>query len=218
MEISSLPVIVIIGANVLLSLAAFNNRALMEKYIFHVWKILSQREYIRILSSGFLHANVGHLFFNMFALYSFSYAVEASLGFSLYILIYIGSLIAGNLLALFVHRDHLHYRALGASGAVSGIIFASIVIYPHGTISFIFLPIPIPSWLFGIGFVLISIFGIRSQLGNIGHEAHLGGAVTGVLMLMLLKPDAVSAHPMVTAAILLPALLFIGVSVTGFGR
>lgn len=217
MDSSGVPVLIIIGANVLMSLAAFNNRVFLEKYIFHVWKIKSYREYIRLLSSGFLHANIGHLFFNMFALYSFSHAVEASLGVGVYLVIYLGSLLAGNLLALFIHRNHPHYRSLGASGAVSGIIFASILIYPNSSISFIFLPIAIPSWLFGIGFVLISIFGIRSQYGNIGHEAHLGGAVAGVILLILLKPHVALTHPLIAAAILLPSVTFIVASIMGFG-
>jgi membrane associated rhomboid family serine protease len=217
MNSSGALVLIIIGANVLMSLAAFNNRVFLDRYIFHVWKIISYREYIRILSSGFLHANIGHLFFNMFALYSFSYAVEASLGVGVYLVIYLGSLLAGNLLALFIHRKHPNYRALGASGAVSGIIFASILIYPHSSISFIFLPIAIPSWLFGIGFVLISIFGIRSQYGNIGHEAHLGGAVAGIILLILLKPQVASAHPVIAASILLPSIIFIVASIMGFG-
>jgi hypothetical protein len=126
-----------------------------------------------------------------------------------FLFIYFCSLVAGNLLALAIHKKHLSYRAAGASGAVSGVVFTSIVLHPTGRIGILFLPGGIPSWLFGILFILISIFGIRKRIGNIGHEAHLGGAICGVLLTLGLKPDAVPANPLVVIGILLPAFFFL---------
>ncbi len=181
----------------------FSNRIFFEQYLFHVGKILGRREYIRLLTSGFLHANIGHLAFNMIALYSFSTSIGRKFGFISYLVIFFGSLMAGNLLALYIHRRDPEYRAIGASGAVSGVIYSSIIIFPYQGISVMFLPVVIPSWLFGIIFILISVYGIRARLGNIGHEAHLGGAIAGILISVMLKPHLLSMHPGLISALLL---------------
>jgi membrane associated rhomboid family serine protease len=199
----------IIAANCIISYRGFRNRDFYERYLFDVERIVSYREPVRIVSSGFLHANWPHLLFNMFALYSFSTGVQIVFGTAGYLLIYFGSLILGSLLALYIHRERGSYRAVGASGAVSGIIFASIVAFPHGSIIFLFLPVEIPSWLFGIGFVLISIFGIGARAGRIGHEAHLGGAMTGVALAVVLRPELLTSHPLVIIGIVLPMAVFL---------
>ena len=174
-----------------------------EQYLFSTGRILQNGEYIRLLTSGFLHANIGHLAFNMIALYSFSLGVGTRFGFIPYLIIYFGSLIAGNLLALYIHRNHPGYRAVGASGAVSGVIYSSVIIFPNGGISFLLFPVSIPSWLFGILFILISVYGIRARLGHIGHEAHLGGAIAGILISVALRPRLLAAHPLLISALLL---------------
>ncbi|HUV36319.1 MAG TPA: rhomboid family intramembrane serine protease [Patescibacteria group bacterium] len=201
--------ILIIAANGYLSYRGFSDRAFFERYIFHIERIVSYREPVRIVSSAFLHANWPHLIFNMFALYTFSAGVQRVFGIAGYLLIYFGSLVAGSLLALYIHRGHGAYRAVGASGAVSGVVFASIVAYPHSSIMFLLLPVPIPAWLFGIGFVLISIFGIGVRAGNIGHEAHLGGAIAGVVLALLLRPELATMHPWIVMAIVIPMAAFL---------
>jgi len=201
--------VVLIVANAIFSFRGFNSSLFIEKYIFHEGSILRGKEYYRLLTSGFLHANVAHLVFNMFALYSFSQGVGRVVGILDFVLIYFGSLLAGNLLALQIHRRQPGYRALGASGAVSGVIFASILMYPHGSISFLFLPIAIPSWLFGIGFVLVSIYGIRTGLGNLGHDAHLGGAIAGVLISTMMEPDLLRTRLWLVLVLVIPAAAYI---------
>jgi membrane associated rhomboid family serine protease len=197
--------VVLMVANGIFSFRGFSNRLFIEKYIFHVGSILGKNEYYRLFTSGFLHANIPHLAFNMLALYSFSQGIGRVIGILDFVLIYFGSLLAGNILALQINRNNPGYRALGASGAVSGVIFASIMMYPGGSISFLFLPIAIPSWLFGIGFILVSIYGMRSGLGNLGHEAHLGGAIAGVLISLLIEPKLLLARPLLVAALIVPA-------------
>jgi membrane associated rhomboid family serine protease len=150
-----------------------------------------------------------HLFFNMFALYSFSRGIGRVFGILDFVLIYFGSLIAGNLLSLYINRKNSGYRALGASGGVSGVIFSSILMFPGGSIAFLFFPIGIPSWLFGIGFILVSIYGIKSRLGNIGHDAHLGGAIAGVVISVLLEPVLLRARPLLIAALVVPAAAYL---------
>jgi len=201
--------VVLIIANAIFSFRGFNSRLFIEKYLFHEGSILGRKEYYRLLTSGFLHASVAHLAFNMFALYSFSQGVGRVVGIVDFVLIYFGSLLAGNLLALQIHRNEPGYRALGASGAVSGVIFASILMYPHGSIMFLFLPIAIPSWLFGIGFVTVSIYGIRTGLGNLGHDAHLGGAIAGVLISTVLQPDLLRARLWLVLVLVIPAAVYI---------
>ncbi len=190
-------------ANVIFSWKGFGDRNFFEKYLFSPGRILAGGEYQRLVTSGFLHANPGHLLFNMLALYSFSVGVGTEFGFGAYLVIYFGSLVAGNLMALYIRRNDPGYRAVGASGAVCGVIYSSILIFPGSSISILFLPIAIPSWLFGILFILVSVYGIRSGLGNIGHEAHLGGAMSGVVISILMKPHLLSRQPLLIAALLI---------------
>ena len=191
------------------SYKGFQDQGYEDEYIFDVDRILIDKEYRRMLTSGFLHANWYHLAFNLIALTSFSVEIEALFGIWKYLLLYFGSLIGGNLLALFVHRNHGDYRALGASGAISGIVFASIILDPAGTIRFIFIPIDFKAWWIGIAFVLVSIFGIKSQSDNIGHEAHLGGAIVGMLLTLAMYPIIFTVHAWVVALLLIPSILFV---------
>src|SRR5215831_13558473 len=180
--------IVIIIANVIFSYRGFTHISFYEKYKFEVEKILLYRQYYRIISSGFLHVNWMHLIFNMLSLYFFSGGLEAFLGDFNYLLIYFSSLIGGSLLSLFIHRHHGDYTAVGASGAVNGVIFATIALFPTMNINLLF--IPMPAWLFGILFVIFSIYGVRSRKDNIGHDAHLGGALIGMAIALALRPSA----------------------------
>ena len=193
----------------LTSYKGFQDKDFEEEYIFDVDRILIDKEYRRMLSSGFLHANWYHLLFNLVGLLSFSAEIEALFGIWKFLLLYFTSLIGGNLLALYVHRNHGDYRALGASGAISGVIFSSIILDPAGSISFIFIPIQFKAWWIGVAFVLFSIFGIKSQSGNIGHEAHLGGAIVGMLITVILYPIILQMHLWVFALLFIPSVLFI---------
>lgn len=201
--------LIIIVANFLVSYKGFKDFTFIDKYKFEVDKILVEKDYKRLVTSGFLHVNWMHLIFNMISLYAFSGLLEFKVGSLFFALIYFTSLIAGNLFALFIHKNHGDYSAVGASGAVSGVIFASIALFPGLGIGFIILPISIPSWLFGILYVGYSIYGIKSQRDNIGHEAHLGGALVGMLVAILLYPNAISENYLPILLILVPTIIFI---------
>ncbi|MFK7756606.1 MAG: rhomboid family intramembrane serine protease [Flavobacteriales bacterium] len=201
--------ILLLASNILFSYRGFKDRVLFDQYCFHVDKILIGKEYVRMLSSGFLHGSWTHLIFNMATLYFFSDGLESTYGITVYLAIYFGSLIGGNLLALFVHKNHGDYTAVGASGAVTGLIFAAIALFPGMKLHPIFIPIGIPSWLFGIAYVLYSIYGIKSNRDNIGHEAHLGGGVVGVLIAVFFFPQAISENPLPIFLILIPSVIFI---------
>ena len=190
------------------SYKGFTNGLLFDSYKFEVDRILIGKDYKRLVTSGFLHVNWLHLIFNILSLYAFSDLVEYSLGMFNFLVVYFASLIGGNLLALFVHRNHGDYSAVGASGAVCGIIFASIALYPYGGIGFFFLPFTIPGWVFGILFVAVSIYGIKSNTDNIGHEAHLGGAFIGMATALVFRPEALRENFLPILAIALPTMVF----------
>ena len=197
-------VLVIIALNVLISWKGFNDYQFFQRYKFNVDGILVRKEYIRLLSSGFLHADYTHLGFNMVTFYMFGDALALTMSPIELIVVYVGSLLAGNALALYIHRNHGDYSAIGASGAVSGIIYSTIIFYPGLLIYFI-----IPGWLFGIIYILYSIFGIKKQQGNIGHDAHLGGAIAGLLITVIYFSSRYEFNYYIVAGMLVPTLLFL---------
>jgi membrane associated rhomboid family serine protease len=180
--------IVIIAANAILSFKGFSDRLFFEKYKFNVGNI-RRGEQIRMLSSGFLHVDTQHLIFNMLTLYFFADAVIIELGPFSFVIIYVASLIFGNLLSLYFHKDEYWYSAVGASGAVTGILYAAILLRPDMSLYMFFIPIPIPGYVFGIGYLLYSIYGMKNKIGNIGHDAHFGGAIGGYVVTLLFMPS-----------------------------
>jgi membrane associated rhomboid family serine protease len=205
--------LIIILTTFLFSYRGFKDHYFFDKYSFEVEKILLYKQYRRLFTSGFLHINWLHLIFNMLSLYFFSQGIETYLGELRYLVIYLASLIGGNLLALFIHRNHGDYSAVGASGAVNGVIFAAIALFPGMRIGFFFLPIGIPAWLFGLLFVAFSIYGIRSRRENVGHEVHLGGALVGMLIALLMVPEAIVQNYIPILIIVIPVLVFLYVIV-----
>jgi len=191
----------IIIATFLATYQGEKDRSFKEDYLFWTDGILIRKEWVRLLSSGFLHSGWWH--------FGFSYSLEYVFGMANFALIYFASLIGGSLLALYFHRNHGDYRALGASGAVSGVVMASIVLFPEGEIGFILIPIGIKSWIFGAAYILISIFGIKTQAGNIGHDAHLGGAIVGTLMVCALRPELAVENWWIVLLILVPCAIFL---------
>ncbi|MBN1123775.1 MAG: rhomboid family intramembrane serine protease [Sedimentisphaerales bacterium] len=191
----------IIAITVVVSYRGLMYPSLMDQYLFEPARILRDKEYYRLVTSGFLHADGIHLLFNMYSLYAFGRYIEEYVGIKTFLLIYFSGIIGGNLLSLYLHRHH-EYRALGASGGVCGVIYASIFLLPGGSIILFMLPVPMPSWVYAIAFLLFSFYGMRKQLGNIGHDAHLGGAIVGLLVATALHPSIVRASPYLYAAVM----------------
>jgi membrane associated rhomboid family serine protease len=206
--------LLLIILNFFVSYRGFVNFLFFDNYKFEVDKILVNRDYKRLVTSGFLHVGWSHLIFNMISLYFFAGLLEAQLGGLYFAIIYFASLIGGDLLALLVHRQHGDYSAVGASGAVCGIIFASIALFPGFGISFFGLPFSIPGWLYGVLFVAYSIYGIKSNKNNIGHEAHLGGALVGMLVALIIYPSAILENYLPVFLIIIPTVAFIYLIVT----
>lgn len=202
----NLVTLIIVAANVIISFKGFKDRVFFEKYKFNSAAV-KRGEKIRIFSSGFLHVDTAHLFLNMLTLYFFADVVIASLGSVAFLIIYFASLLLGNLLSYYFHKDDLQYNAVGASGAVSGIIYAAILLYPDMSLYLFFIPIPIPAYVFGIGYMLYSIYGMKNQIGNIGHDAHFGGAVGGYILTLILAPWILSAHLLMVILLAIPIVL-----------
>ena len=200
--------IAIIAVNVLVSLKGFNDVSFFERYKFGIGAIKAgQKE--RMLTSGFLHVDISHLFMNMFTLFFFADVVINRFGPTKFVGIYFISLIAGSLLALFFHKDEPYYSAVGASGAVTGILYAAILLYPDMRLGIMFIPIPLPAYVLGIGYLLYSIYGMKKRLGNIGHTAHFGGAIGGYVTTLLFKPDLLVTDTLVVVLLAIPiAILF----------
>ncbi len=198
--------IVVILANVLASIKGFKDYSFFERYKFHIGSI-KKGEQIRILTSGFLHVDVTHLLFNMLTLYFFAPIVVTYFGSVKFLIIYLISLVAGNLLSMSFHKNENHYSAVGASGAVTGILYAAILLQPDMRLGFFFVPIPIPAYIFGIGYLLYSIYGMRNRVGNIGHTAHFGGAIGGYLMTLLFFPSLIWGQPLMVGLLALPIII-----------
>ena len=191
----------------LVSYQGFRKPAYFDQYAFRIKDILYGRQYYRLLTSGLLHTGWPHLLLNMLTFYWFSSAVEDMVGYRNYALIYFGSLLGGSLLSLLLHRRDSEYTAVGASGAISGLVFAAIVLFPEMKVGFPGVLL-VPGWLYGLLYVVFCAYGITVRRGNIGHDAHLGGGLVGLLTVLLLRPSLLHTNALAVGAILLPALAF----------
>ncbi len=193
--------LLIITITVIVSIAFMENPSMKNKLMFNAFMIKNRKEWYRFFSSGLIHADFMHLAFNMFSLYIFGRGVEAMYSFDevfgikgplFFILLYVGGLAMSSIYSYEKNKDNIYYNALGASGAVSAIVFASIVLAPTQKLMMLFLPVPIPAYLFGVIFLGIEYYlGKRGQ-SNIGHDAHFLGAVYGVVFTIILKPSLAS--------------------------
>ena len=193
--------LVILVANGLISYKGFNDTHFFRKYEFHIGSIRSGDQF-RMFSSGFLHVDLMHLLFNMFTLYMFAPFVINSVGAMYFAYLYFGSLIAGNLLTLYFHKDEYYYRAVGASGAVMGIIYSAILLEPN-----LYMYGFIPGYIFGFAYLLFSIYGMKAKSDNIGHVAHFGGAIGGFGITLAKYPFLISEEPKTVVALLVPILI-----------
>ncbi len=185
--------LIIIAANLLISMRGFRDYSFFEQHKFNVGA-LQGGETKRWVSSGFLHVDWKHFAFNMITLYFFADIIISQLGVFNFYLIYLIGLLAGNLLSFYFHKNEPHYSAVGASGAVTGIVYAAILLNPEMSVYLYFIPIPIPFYVVGVGYLLFSIYGMKTRLGNIGHDAHFGGALGGYAFTILVAPWVLGVH------------------------
>lgn len=206
MDNLSLVTIVLIAANVIISYKGFSDYSFFERYKFNVGSV-RRGEQFRMFSSGFLHADTSHLFMNMLTLYFFADVVIFAVGEFNFIVIYITSLILGSLLSLYFHQNEYQYSAIGASGAVTGILYAAILLDPSMNLFLFFIPIPIPAYIFGIGYLLYSIYGMKNRVGNIGHDSHFGGAIGGLVVTLMLVPSLFETDLLMIGLLMIPIII-----------
>jgi membrane associated rhomboid family serine protease len=188
---------IIIGITCLISLAAFNNPVLKMNLLHYPNREFHQGEKYRLLSSGFIHADFQHLLFNMMTLYFFGtplnewFSEDSMFGASgtiIYGIFYLISIVAAGMITYYKHKDNVGYTALGASGAISAVLYAFILHAPWSGIFIYFIPIPIPAVVFGALYLWYENYASKNVNDNIGHDAHFYGAVFGMLFVVALKP------------------------------
>jgi membrane associated rhomboid family serine protease len=190
---------IIIGITALISVLAFYNREIFDRLKFNAVDAKESKNSYRFLTYGLIHGDFLHLFVNMLVLYSFGRIVETFYGIYFpeksgfyFVLLYIGGLILSIVPSFGKHKNDVFYNAVGASGAVSAILFASIILYPTGKIMLLFIPIPIPTPVFGVLYIAYEYYMSKRGGDNIGHDAHLWGAIFGMVFTIALKPELVS--------------------------
>ncbi len=200
-------VLIIIGVNIALSYQGFNSSHFFNKYKFHIGSI-HNGEKLRMISSAFLHGDWVHLLFNMYSLYIFAPIVLQYFTDINFLILYIGSLLFGNIISFFFHKNEYHYAAIGASGAVSGVVYSAVLLEPMRDFQFIFFPfVDVPGFILGAAFMLYSIYAMRNKMDNIGHDAHFGGAVGGYIITLLVNPDLLVANSLMVGVLALPIIL-----------
>jgi membrane associated rhomboid family serine protease len=192
--------LIIIIITVLVSLSANSNQELYSKLLFNPYQVTQRKEWHRLITHAFIHdrGNIFHLIFNMYVLYSFGNAVEGFLAYNIgskailfFLFIYIGGILAATLPSLIKHKDNYGYNSVGASGAVSSVLFSAIAFMPlSGGIGILFIPISIPPLVFGILYIAYEIYMDKRGGTNIAHDAHIGGALFGFLFTLLFVPGA----------------------------
>ena len=192
--------VIIIAITCIVSILCFNGTLNGNKLIFNAYQVWHRKEWYRMLTSGMIHSGWGHLFFNMLTLYFFGRAVEQYFsaafggvpGAVLYVMLYVSALAISSLGDLVKYRDNWNYNALGASGAVSAVLFASILFAPKMGIYIYLIPIPVPGYIFAPLYLLYCWYMAKRNMDNIGHTAHFWGAVYGILFPIICKPDVLS--------------------------
>lgn len=164
---------------------------MLDEGMLRPYYTIREHRWYQLITSGLLHANLGHLFVNMLTFYFFGRVMEQTLGVSQFLGLYFFSLVVSGIPSLIKERDNPNFATLGASGAVEGVLFAFILLYPLQSIYLFFIPIPIPAFIFGILFLLYSIYENKQERGKINHEAHIAGAVSGMLYTLVFVPGAI---------------------------
>lgn len=181
----------IMGLTIAISLLGlFKMPAIVEKFLFRPYYFLRKRQYDTVVMSGFIHADVGHLLFNMFTFYFFAFPMERTVGTLPFLVLYFAGLVVSHACTFVKHRNHPNYASLGASGAISAVLFAYIVYFPTTTLIIFPLPIPIPAALFAVGYVAYSWWASEHSRGRINHDAHLCGALSGIAFVAASDPGA----------------------------
>ena len=183
--------LIILAVNLGLGIATLSNPRLIERLVFRPYDYARNRNRYTIILSAFAHADLPHLAFNMITFYYFgAMLLERRIGTPLFITLYTLGLLLSQVLSYRKHRNNPDYATLGASGAISAVLFAAVVYYPTMSLYMFFIPIPIPAVLFAVGYLAYSWWSSRQEKGRVNHDAHFGGALTGLVFVALTDPRA----------------------------
>ncbi len=166
-----------------------SNQKMLQKMMLHPFSLVRNNKWYQLITSGFVHADLTHLMFNMLSYYFFAFNLEMSIGSLNFLIIYFSALILSDISTVIRNKNNPEYYALGASGAVSAVIFASILVYPSSKIALLFIPFGIPAPIFGILYLVYCYYASKRTGDLINHEAHFWGAVSGIVVLILLIPE-----------------------------
>ncbi|AJH15676.1 rhomboid family intramembrane serine protease [Myroides profundi] len=208
MDISTITLI-LLGLNGLVTYKGLNDFSFFNKYCFDINQI-NRGERYRFITSGFLHVDWMHFAFNMLTLYFFADIIIHVSGVLYFLIVYIASLLVGNILTYQFYKNQPHYRAVGASGAIMGVLYASIMLNPSMSLYMFFIPIPIPAYMFAVGYLLYSLYGMKKNNDGIGHTAHIGGALAGLILIVLKYPILIQTEFKLIAILLIPVLILVG--------
>jgi membrane associated rhomboid family serine protease len=191
--LSSPATLALICVNLIISVYAFLvDRTFINQFAFQVHAVRDLKQHYRILTSSFLHGGLAHLFLNMMTLFFFGPEVERILGKLGYLVVYFGAILASGVVSLKVNRNNPGYASVGASDAVSGVVLSFCCFYPFQPLYIMFIPIPIPAIVYGVLFMAISAQLMERTNRVIAHEGHLGGALAGVALTILMRPDVIT--------------------------
>jgi membrane associated rhomboid family serine protease len=186
--------LIILVVTIIVSVIGLSSPRVIERSLLRPYQVVHAKSgYAGLLTSGFVHADVGHMIFNLITFYSFGFKLEPVLGSVQFAVLYFSSLLIANLGTVIQHRNDPNYASLGASGAILGVLFASIVYFPRQSLYILPLPVPIPAPLFAVGYLAYTWYSSRTRRGNINHDAHLVGALTGLAFVLLTDPTAFTA-------------------------
>jgi membrane associated rhomboid family serine protease len=164
--------------------------ALVERQMLRPYWLLPKGEFHTLLTSGFIHADLGHLFFNSFTFWAFGFGLERHIGSPTFAALYLVGLLVSGAGTWVQHRREREYRSLGASGAILAVLFASIVYFPSASLFIMPIPVPIPAPLFAVGYLAYSLWAAKHSRGNVNHDAHLWGAAAGLAFVALTDAGA----------------------------
>ena len=185
--------LIILVVTIIVSVIGLSSPPFIARCLLIPYRVSHGSGYAGLITSGFVHADVAHMLFNLITYYSFAFRLESAIGSMMFVLLYFSAMLIGGLGTVYKQRDNPQYASLGASGAVLGVLFASLVYFPRQSVSFLILPIPIPAPLFAVGYLAYSWYSSRTPRGNVNHDAHIFGALTGFLFVLVTDPTAFQA-------------------------
>jgi len=189
--LSSPAALLIFALTIIVSLIGFSSPKLVQRAMLRPYRLVREREYEKLITSGFVHADAGHLIFNMLTFYFFAFPLERAIGSLSFVSLYFIGMVLSEMGTCIKHRNDPNYASLGASGAILAVLFASIVYFPGQKLFILPFPFPIPAPLYAVGYLAYSYWAARRGTGNINHDAHIGGALTGLAFVAVTDPGAI---------------------------